>query len=172
MCAIKPLICSAILIVSLFGPIMAKASSIPPERCNTELATLIKKYLTIRYPTAQLKSEISAILEKNPTKKIEILNCLDQNQMTPILWFGDDLDMIKFLADQGANLTVLDNQLLYFAIGAGKLDVIKWLLEKGVLPSQRHVDFAWRTEPEETHKFQDDKYRLIYKKFYGNKYKG
>ncbi len=54
--------------------------------------------------------------------------------MVPVFWFGNNLDMVEFFVKRGASLTLQNNRLLQFAIGAQTQPVIDYLLAHGVTP--------------------------------------
>lgn len=125
-----------------------------------ELIDAIREHHAGRLATPLLKDKIVRILAAAPEKlalsplklsleefRKTILNVLDDQGMTPVLWFGNNREMVDFLAEQGADLTVQDNQLLYFAIGAQAPDVILDLIGRKIVPAERHLSFARSVSP-------------------------
>lgn len=68
---------------------------------------------------------VKAIIEKHP----ELVN-KEFAQMTPILYCGNRLDILKYLESKGADIHAQNNKLLYYAAGAGDREVVKYLIEK------------------------------------------
>lgn len=119
------------------------------------LSKALKAHRSGSLSVSALKSEIDTILAKAPEAlkrspikftlpefKSLIINSLDSEEMAPVLWFGNNNDMVNFLAERGANLAISDKQLLYYAIGSGDQAVITNLLARGLLPEVRHIVFA------------------------------
>lgn len=127
MCAAKHLIYTA-LFIAIWSGLAVATPEIPPEK---QLMDIIKEYKAKNNTSLRqtLKSDIFALLKKYPARQHEIINWIDKDGMAPILWFGDDIEMIKFLLDLGAIINIQNSKLVTFAIGAGQAETLNVLLQ-------------------------------------------
>jgi len=102
-------------------------------------------------PTIKLQSNVKAnniaavktLIEQHPELINQEMYDAEFGQMTPVLYCGNKLELLKYLESKGADIHAQDNILLYYAAGAGSMEVVKYLIEeKGFKPTQAAVEKA------------------------------
>jgi len=95
-------------------------------------------------------NRVKAIVEKQPYLVNWTVEDTEYGTMTPILYCGNKLEILKYLESQQANIHDRSDRLLYYAAGSGSMEVAKYLIEsKGFVPKEEDISVAT------THKFPE-----------------